>query len=363
MAQYPILYKKDKAGRARTWTVFVSPMPDGSAVLGTSAGLLGGKMTVQEIVITEGKNIGRSNETTPLEQAHKEAEALVQYKINRGRMAETLMDDTEIHPVKAQYYDKHADKLPQIVLAQPKLNGIRSFIRKIDGEIVITSKNGVEYPVMVRRFGAFLKVMMEEGEILDGEFYIHGLALRHINSAVKKQGPNTDRVQFHIFDCPTIDAGAEARLEAVHAKYHNTASRAAHIFVVPTEKIDRANSMAYRVRQEDLGFEGAMYRDPEGPYESGVRSYYIMKDKAEYDAEFLCTGVKLDREGFGLLVCLTADGTETFELRMTGPDSVREDIAKHPENWIGKMITAAYNDMLESGIPQFARGISARDYE
>lgn len=363
MAQYPILYKKDRKGRVRTWTAYVSPMPDGSAVLGTSAGLLGGKMTVQEITITEGKNVGRANATTPLEQAHKEAAALVQYKINRDRMRETLIDDDEIHPVQAQYYDKYAHKLPLIVLAQPKLNGIRAFIRKIDGEIVITSKKGVHYPVMVEEFGEYLKVLMEDGEILDGEFYIHGIALRTISSAVKKRGPLTSSVGFYVFDSPSIKAGAEERLAAVHAKYHNTVTRGARIFVVPTEKIERANSMVYRVRQEDQGYEGAMYRDPEGIYESGIRSYAIMKDKAEYDAEFLCTGTTIDREGMGLLVCLTADGKETFEVRMTGPDAVREDVAKHPENWVGKMITVLYNDMLESGIPQFARGISARDYE
>ena len=55
MAQYPILYKKDRKGRVRTWTAYVSPMPDGSAVLGTSSGLLGGKMTVQEITSPKGR--------------------------------------------------------------------------------------------------------------------------------------------------------------------------------------------------------------------------------------------------------------------------------------------------------------------
>lgn len=360
---YPVLYKRDRKGRTRTWTVFVSPMPDGSAILGTSAGLLGGKMVIQEIAITEGKNIGRSNETTPIEQAHKEAAALVQFKIQRDRMAETLMDSSEIHPVSAQYYDKYADKLPQIVIAQPKLNGVRTFIRRIGDEIIIRSKRGVRYHVMEAKFGDYLMIMMEDGEILDGEFYIHGRPLRLINSAVKKAGPLTPEVEFHIFDSPSIEATAEERLRLVHEKYHNATTRAAQVMVVPSRRIDRANSLAYRQEQEDLGFEGAMYRDPAGIYESGVRSYAIMKDKADYDAEFMIVDVTIDREGFGLLVCLTADGSETFELRMTGPDSVRAHIAAHPEEYKGKLVTAKYNDMLDSGIPQFARGIAIRDYE
>jgi hypothetical protein len=57
------------------------------------------------------------------------------------------------------------------------------------------------------------------------------------------------------------------------------------------------------------------------------------------------------------------DNGGTFEVRMTGPDAVRTDIVQHPENWKGKMITVKYNDVLDSGIPQFARGIAARDYE
>lgn len=362
MAQYPILYKKDRKGRVRTWTAYVSPMPDGSAVLGTSAGLLGGKMTIQEITITEGKNIGRSNETTPLEQAHKEAAALVQFKLNRDRMAETLIDDDEIHPAQAQYYNKYAHKLPEIVIAQPKLNGIRAFIRKIDGEIFVFSKRGVRYPVMEAKFGQYLKVMMQDGEILDGEFYIHGVALRLISSAVKKLGTLTPQVEFHVFDIPSLKMKAEDRLRIVYERFHNTATRGAQIMVVPSEKINKANCLVYRRRQEDLGFEGAMYRDPDGEYEGGVRGYTIMKDKDEFDSEFLCIDTTTDREGQGLLICVMDNGG-TFEVRMTGPDYVRADIVQHPENWKGKMITVKYNDVLDSGIPQFARGIAVRDYE
>ncbi|WP_225393788.1 hypothetical protein, partial [Escherichia coli] len=61
------LYGKDSKGKLKQWTVYT----DG-AVVTVAHGRVGGKIT-EKSYTAEAKNIGRSNETTPEEQAELEA--------------------------------------------------------------------------------------------------------------------------------------------------------------------------------------------------------------------------------------------------------------------------------------------------
>lgn len=77
------LYKLDSKGKVRSWqieVIFSGYFPK----IVTTAGLLDGGKTTTEIVITEGKNIGRSNETTALQQAEFEARATWNSKVRSG---------------------------------------------------------------------------------------------------------------------------------------------------------------------------------------------------------------------------------------------------------------------------------------
>lgn len=72
MSNFPILHGEDSKGKTRTWSIRVFAR-DGCGVIQTTYGLLGGKMTVNERDVCVGKNIGKKNETTPLQQAESEA--------------------------------------------------------------------------------------------------------------------------------------------------------------------------------------------------------------------------------------------------------------------------------------------------
>lgn len=71
---FPSLQGEATTGKAKIWSIRVFQR-DLSAVIETSHGYLGGKIQVNEKVITTGKNIGKKNETTPLQQAESEARA------------------------------------------------------------------------------------------------------------------------------------------------------------------------------------------------------------------------------------------------------------------------------------------------
>ena len=74
MASFPELHGEAVSGKAKMWSIRVLER-DGTGVIETTHGYVDGKKQVNEKVISAGKNIGKKNETTPLQQAVSEAKA------------------------------------------------------------------------------------------------------------------------------------------------------------------------------------------------------------------------------------------------------------------------------------------------
>ena len=73
-----VLYKKDSKGKIRTISIWSD-----NGYLNQSSGLLDGKK-VLHTKLCAFKNIGKSNETTPIEQANLEALAIIKNKLTEG---------------------------------------------------------------------------------------------------------------------------------------------------------------------------------------------------------------------------------------------------------------------------------------
>ena len=69
---FPTLYALSSTGDIKEWTVSAIELDNNRAILRKVFGKYGGKMQTNEKEIF-GKNIGRSNETTPYEQALNQA--------------------------------------------------------------------------------------------------------------------------------------------------------------------------------------------------------------------------------------------------------------------------------------------------
>ena len=104
-------------------------------------GLVGGKLQTKARPIV-GKNIGRANETTPKQQAEKEAEAKWNKQYDKGyRIRVEELGDIPIRAMKLQtYYNDNGKKVTDNrhhinwpALVQPKLNGIKSLVTSING--------------------------------------------------------------------------------------------------------------------------------------------------------------------------------------------------------------------------------------
>ena len=71
----PMLYGVSRIGKVKQWQPAVQGNEDGTATIIIHSGYVGGKIREIPKLIKKGKNIGKSNETTPFNQAVSEIES------------------------------------------------------------------------------------------------------------------------------------------------------------------------------------------------------------------------------------------------------------------------------------------------
>ena len=131
----PVLFKRAADGGVQTWEVRVEPEDDGTATIVTTYGRENGKKQENRDQITAGKNTGKKNETTPQQQAIKEAEAAWAKRKDRKHYGETIRE-SELKivaaPMLAHVYDDHASKInwedKEHLHVQPKFDGHRCLV-------------------------------------------------------------------------------------------------------------------------------------------------------------------------------------------------------------------------------------------
>src|SRR6478752_5828893 len=93
----PTLYCHSKSGKVKQWDISAISgvdRPNGICVIQTIHGYTDGKKQVSEVEVTEGKNIGKANETTPWVQACFETESKWKKQIDKG-YTEVQLEEVE----------------------------------------------------------------------------------------------------------------------------------------------------------------------------------------------------------------------------------------------------------------------------
>lgn len=401
-----ILYKKTRRG-IEQWEMELTNSNYVEAELTVRHGLLNGILTEKKTLI-KGKNIGRSNATSPVDQARKEQEA--EYKKMRERKGYYSLDDLEasraiqlssdyslelwledhlpegvtvndyIQPMLAQkFYKKNSKKEPVLnctfpCYGQPKLNGVRCTVEFIEGQgLSIMSREGVAYRVdhLTLSLLALIQDIKKylpntERIILDGELYIHGYILADIVSAIKKPNLNTALVEFRVFDLAIPNVTQQNRILALKTCFteqgncYNGVSRVPTILVSSLQEAEQ-----FTTKWISEGYEGGIYRNPHAFYEFGKRTKSLIKHKKRESSEFLIYDVvdSRDNPGVGMFVCRNDINHETFTVVPEGTIEKRKEYLSNKFNCIGKMLTVEYYERTEKGIPFHATGIVIRDYE
>ncbi len=373
---FPVLYKKSTQGKIELWGVEVENMGDGTARVLSTYGEVGGKMQTTFDTIREGKNIGKKNETTVIEQAFSEAESKWEKKKKKGYV-ETLKDaeagkvdaliEGGIEPMLAQTFEKHADKIVYPCLAQPKLDGIRCIAIKKGQDVTLwsrTRKRITSCPHIEKSIAFHFARF--ENITLDGELYNHDLKsdFEKIVSAVRKEDPSpeSEKVQYHIYDVVIDGTNLQrARWLTLNALWSDREP----LRLVKTEGIRTEADIAPLFKEyRKAGYEGLMLRNNSAPYEN-KRSYNLQKVKEFDDAEFEIVGVvegKGKLQGLlGAFLCKTQEGTE-FEVKMTGNQEETKKFLNDSSLWKGKLLTVQYQGLTgKNKVPRFPVGLRLRE--
>ena len=372
----PTLYGRSTNGKIKTWNISVLKLADGSCFIETEHGYEDGKKQLDQRLISEGKNIGRSNETTPYEQACSEANSAYNRKKDDGYVDDKANipseDEGMFLPMLAHRYDKHSAKINFPCWVQPKLDGVRLIARKHNDTVTMWSRKGKQIDIP-DKISEQLCSFLENGQCVDGEIYVHNWTFQRIVSAVKKKREDTDNLEYHIYDSPHKVLCFEDRTpsfeggKVIFPEYCDGWQVAgSQIKFVETYLVkDEKEFDEYEQKFVEAGYEGMMARNKSSLYKYKHRSYDLQKVKRFIDKEFEIIGGKdgTGREaGLVIFKCKTKAGLE-FDVRPMGSHEERSEIWSNINDYIGKQLTVRYQELTDDGRPRFPVGVSVRDYE
>lgn len=353
------VYKKAKTGKIQVYTGWT----EGADVV-SEYGEQGGAMQQARITCVA-KNVGRSNETTPEQQAELELAAKIQKKKDSGYFdtPQEALTEQVFLPMLAYDYKKRAGKL-EIFDGQPKYDGVRALIHYQNGWKIM-SRGGKPYDVahIVSHFERF----GDPSIVYDGEIYIHGLPLQEIVSLVKKPKPGSELLQFHCYDMyqpdrPDLPWGD--RRKFLYDFGQAVQGSAVHIVETVTH-LNETNMKALHDQFVREGFEGLILREHHGTYELSKRSRHLLKYKEFHEEEFPIVGFETGRgkfDGCVIWKCSTPDGAE-FKVVPKGTLEQKQKWLIDAHKYIGKPLVVRYQALTNDKVPQFPVGITIRDYE
>lgn len=385
------LYGLDKKGEMKVWTISVWNTIDGNAAITINHGKLGGKMTRKDEVITEGKQ-GRN----AYEQAELEAKARIKKQEDKNYRENQLdLQNLDILAMLAADYRKRGKSIVYPCYGSDKYDGVRALAKKRDGIVTIESRTSQAYDLP--HIHAALSVHMRDGDIWDGEIYLHGECLQDITSAVGRTDTmgKIEEILRKIAKAKDADKKALLEQELVEARLiHEIRPKLEfHIFDVHSDEIfkdrlDRldelcgipvvspciqitqyvwvADAADMKVKHDDSvdrGYEGLMLRNFKGLYESGKRSADLQKYKEFVDAEFEILDVLEAKDEGSVFLVRNNLNDRTFTVTL-GSMAQRAEYLANKHLYIGKMLTVRYQSRYKkTKLPQFPTGVVIRDYE
>ena len=354
---------KHTAGGLQIWRIWVETETEECGVICTEYGLLKGKQQTKRDPVTKGKNTGRRNATTPVQQAMAEAKSKWEKKRDRDCYAE---DPTgresylkrQRAPMLAETYKDFAHKVQwDTAYGQPKFDGHRCMSRR--GQLVseMVSRNFQAIDTLPH-IAAELKEALLPSEAFDGEIYLHGYTINEIGAAISATNELSPKLEYHIYDSPMLDDVFRDRLEFVRKRLKQGGFQ----FLKLVETVElKTEEQAWQFQKHCIGqgFEGAMLRYGNDTYAAGERSQTILKLKSWKDAEFQIVSVAEGRgtmAGMAIFKCVT-DKDHPFDVLAGGTHVQKQKAWNDRDRWVGRLITvefAAYTN-TETPVPWHPR--------
>jgi len=373
MKTWPTLYKLNTQGTIEQWKIEVHNKSDLQPTIKIEYGEHDGKLQIKNQSVFDGKNLGRSNATTAIEQAIAEAQSKFNKKLKSGyvkslKAAREGKVDKVIKggmlPMKAAKWEDVKRDFPY--LAQPKLDG--EFCKAICSNKKWTlwtrsRKQITSCPHIIKELNKLLPYHTVK-LFLVGELYIHGAGKKNfeaIMSAVRKKKPTPEsaKIQLHLFDCGVYDPETMKAKKQVFINRHwflsSKVPRSKIVKVIPIKEIKNKKEADkfYEACLNDH-YEGSMFRKSESSYEH-KRSKNLLKRKPLDDAEFEIIGVKAGKDSTVIFECVNEHGKK-FKATMNGDKKANQKYLSRDGKLkvIGKMLTVEYQGLTgKNGVPRF----------
>lgn len=357
--------------------------------------------------ITSGKNENKENRTNTWTQTIKEAKSACIKKNKPNEKKDLLLPmlatgeailDSELDDALEKIFNKHKGE----IRTQIKFDGHRLMVR-LDDDIFPYSRSGdVSYisnvlldqlkivrPIVKNFFG------QDKTIYLDGEYYLHGVQLQDISSAIRveTQCELKDRMIYYIFDVVTTQDGilssdvCKTRLWNIKllrdacAKYDLK-----NIVFAESNKPSSPDSLkADYLLKKDQNYEGLIARVLSRPYESG-KSSGLIKIKGSFREEFIIVGFKAAKGKHSDMVIFRCRMTEKtieraveyaikrnmdisqvdirnpgrieFWVTPAATEDERRDMFENAKSYEGKLYTVEFQDWSNQLKPTRPQGIA-----
>ncbi len=388
MKSFPALYGTSKTDKTKKWLISVKMNPDKTATIITENGYLDGKMNVSHRIIKTGKNIGKANETTVLEQAVQEAEKKYNDKIEKeGYSTDPDHIEIKVFPMLANKFDPKKKKSSIIFpcFVQPKLDGLRCMTSNKKAP-VMKSRAGLEFkriPHLIEEAKKFFEVAdgLGHGSIyIDGELYTDKIPFEELSGCIRMEDETDPEkeaklklIEYHIYDLycadnPEMDYEDRKKLiDSIFKKKKFT-----HLKNVETDDCKNKEDVEdFHSSFIEKGYEGCMLRNKLGAYLLRYRSNDLLKYKKFEDGEFeVCGYEEANGEDAGTIIweCyyVNSEGKkEKFKVRPKGSREFRRELFENAKKsfkkmYLGKLLTVRFQEISKDGCPRFPVGIGIR---
>ncbi len=385
----PTIYGVEKNGKTKVWTARIyRDELNGFATAEIEYGQLDGKKQTTSREYTEGKNLGKKNETTPLQQClsetkrkwqdkmEKEGYSLVVPNSNSESNTTNATNAIKVFPMLAHTYEplSSKNKKNDIVFpcyVQPKLDGLRCICYMMQNatnepRVVAQSRTGAYFETVEHICAELRPILLKNpGLILDGELYTADMPFEELAGLIKRKKTSDTAIQcikYHIYDVVMDGDYSERHARIVGAI--SKADKCHHLEVVHTQLIHAVGEFKQAFGEYvEAGYEGIMLRNVSGPYRQNYRSHDLQKYKEFVESEYPIVGFKeADGRDKGTVVwvCET-DECRQFSVRPRGTQEQRRQWFQDGHTHVGKLLTVIYQELSELNVPRFPVGKAIRD--
>lgn len=379
--ELPKIYGLEKNGKTKVWNARIY----GNGTIAKSEieyGQIDGKKQMTEREYTTGKNIGKKNETSPLQQCIAETKKKWQDKIDKesysttepGLETSTEQSGGKVFPMLAHTYEPNTSKNKKNNIefpcyVQPKLDGLRCIFYLVDGKVMAQSRTGTYFDTMEHISAQLLPLMLKTPDlILDGELYTMEMPFEELAGLIKKKKLSEEDetklryIKYYIYDVVNDKPYVER-----YAYIHRTIPKLSpnnYLEVVSTRLINTQLEFKEAFGEYVAGgYEGIMLRNVQGLYKQNYRSHDLQKYKEFIESEYPIVGFKEAEgrdKGTVIWICSTVDGRD-FSVRPRGSQAYRRECFQKGELFVGKQLTVIYQELSELNVPRFPVGKAIRE--